>query len=106
MNGREGEKSAANEGDESVKPHLAAFYRTRLRIALISVRPGEHCARVTTEQGNTTICLACGEALAAALQRFASLRCHDCRDTGAPIRPELLPSLDAAAPRPVPLRAA
>jgi hypothetical protein len=61
---------------------------------------------VTSEQGNTSICLACGEALAAALERFASLRCHDCRDTGAPIRPELLPSLDAAPPRPLRLRAA
>ncbi|MFL6006771.1 MAG: hypothetical protein ACJ744_11050 [Gaiellaceae bacterium] len=61
---------------------------------------------VTSEQGNTSICLACGEALAAALERFASLRCHDCRDTGAPIRPELLPTLDPAAPRPVRLQAA
>ena len=61
---------------------------------------------VTSEQGNPSICLACGEALAAALERFASLRCHDCRDTGAPIRPELLPSLEAAAAGPVQLQAA
>ena len=61
---------------------------------------------VTSERGNRSICLACGAALAAALERFASLRCHDCRDTGAPIRPELLPSLDNAAPPPVRLQAA
>jgi hypothetical protein len=61
---------------------------------------------VTSEQGNTSICLACGEALAAALERFASLRCHDCRDTGAPIRPELLPSLESPTQRPVRLQAA
>lgn len=42
-----------------------------------------------------SICLACGGALAPALERFASLRCHDCRDTGAPIRPELLPPAGA-----------
>jgi hypothetical protein len=61
---------------------------------------------VTSEHGNTSICLACGEALAAALERFASLRCHDCRDTGAPIRPELLPSPDPSAARPIRLQAA
>jgi len=61
---------------------------------------------VTNEQGTPSICLACGEALAGALERFASLRCHDCRDTGAPIRPDLLPSLDTSAPRPVRLQAA
>ena len=47
-----------------------------------------------------TICLACGGPLAPPLERSASLRCHDCRDTGAPIRPDLL------AVRPVRLRAA
>ena len=61
---------------------------------------------VTSEQKNTSICLACGSALAAALERFASLRCHDCRDTDAPIRAELLPSLDTTAARPGQLRAA
>jgi hypothetical protein len=39
--------------------------------------------------GNHT-CLSCGEAMAPCLQRAASLRCHDCRDTNAPLRPELV----------------
>jgi hypothetical protein len=44
----------------------------------------------TTERGSTRICLACGDALSPVLERSASLRCHDCRDTGAPIRPDLV----------------
>ena len=51
---------------------------------------------VTNEARPMSICLACGGALAPALERFASLRCHDCRDTGAPIRPELLPPAGAS----------
>jgi len=37
--------------------------------------------------------------LAPALERFASLRCHDCRDISAPIRPELLAPASPPAPR-------
>jgi len=55
-----------------------------------SVRPGGHPAPVTTEPLTTTNCLACGGPLAPPLERSGSLRCHDCRDSGAPIRPELL----------------
>jgi hypothetical protein len=44
----------------------------------------------TTETRATTACLACGDVLTPALERSASLRCHDCRDVAAPIRPELL----------------
>jgi hypothetical protein len=44
----------------------------------------------TNESRSISICLACGDALSPALERSASLRCHDCRDTAAPIRPELL----------------
>jgi hypothetical protein len=55
-----------------------------------SVRPRGHPAPVTTEPLLTKNCLACGGPLAPPLERSASLRCHDCRDTGAPIRPELL----------------
>jgi hypothetical protein len=53
--------------------------------------------RVTNEPRPHSVCLACGGALAPSLERFASLRCHDCRDTGAPIRPELFASPTAQA---------
>jgi hypothetical protein len=33
-------------------------------------------------------CLACGGALEQALKVSGSLRCHDCRDLQAPLRPE------------------
>jgi len=45
-----------------------------------------------------SICLACGAALAPALERFASLRCHDCRDVGAPLRADLLPVVETPMP--------
>lgn len=35
-------------------------------------------------------CLACGERLEAALVIVGSLRCHDCRELHAPLRPELV----------------
>ena len=55
---------------------------------------------VTNTVRPNSICLACGAALAPALERFASLRCHDCRDAGAAIRQELLPHANATpAPR-------
>lgn len=44
----------------------------------------------TNEFQPTSVCLACGTALPPALERSASLRCHDCRDADAPIRAELL----------------
>jgi hypothetical protein len=34
-------------------------------------------------------CLSCGAELAESLRRTASLRCHECRDAGAPISFEL-----------------
>jgi hypothetical protein len=37
-----------------------------------------------------TICLACGETLDGALDALASLRCHDCRATDRPLRPDLV----------------
>jgi hypothetical protein len=56
-----------------------------------SVRSADHPAPVTIEPAlTTTNCLACGAPLAPPLERSASLRCHDCRDEEAPIRPELL----------------
>jgi len=36
------------------------------------------------------ICLSCGDGLSEPLQRSASLRCHDCRDSGAPLSRELV----------------
>jgi hypothetical protein len=36
------------------------------------------------------ICLACGSDLSEPLRRSASLRCHDCRDSGAPLCRELV----------------
>jgi len=36
------------------------------------------------------LCLACGKRLAAAFVHCASLRCADCRDANAPLRPELV----------------
>jgi hypothetical protein len=44
----------------------------------------------TNKPRSISICLACGDALSPALARSASLRCHDCRDAGAPIRAELV----------------
>jgi hypothetical protein len=38
----------------------------------------------------TCICLACGDPLSPALERSGSLRCHDCRDAGAPLRSDLV----------------
>ena len=57
---------------------------------------------VTNEPRLQSICLACGGALAPALERFASLRCHDCRETEAPIRPELLKLLTTPVYTPEP----
>jgi hypothetical protein len=37
----------------------------------------------------THFCLSCGVELAEPLRRTASLRCHDCREAGAPISFEL-----------------
>jgi hypothetical protein len=42
------------------------------------------------ERFTASICLACGDPLPPALDRPGSLRCHDCRDAGAPLRPELV----------------
>jgi len=53
-----------------------------------------------------TICLACGVTLSPALERPASLRCHDCRDCGSPIRPELVASSPPQLRRQVTLPAA
>ena len=51
--------------------------------------------RAGEQRASVGICLSCGDALPAALVRSASLRCHDCRQAGAAIRPELLaPRLD------------
>jgi len=36
------------------------------------------------------ICLSCGDDLSEPLRRSASLRCHDCRDSGAPLSRELV----------------
>jgi hypothetical protein len=42
-------------------------------------------------------CLACGARIAPSLAIAASLRCHDCRDTNAPLRRELVqPARDLA----------
>jgi hypothetical protein len=35
-------------------------------------------------------CLACGEEMAPVLWQAGSLRCHDCREVGAPLRIELV----------------
>lgn len=51
----------------SMTPHLASVDA-----------PGQLC------------CLACGVTLTPVLQHAASLRCHDCRDTRAPLRRELV----------------
>lgn len=34
-----------------------------------------------------SVCLACGVKMESALSRLGSLRCHDCRDTSAPLDP-------------------
>ncbi len=39
---------------------------------------------------NTPICVSCGGELAPTLARLASLRCHDCRNTHAPISARLV----------------
>jgi hypothetical protein len=60
----------------------------------------------TNEPRSISICLACGDALSPALERFASLRCHDCRDAGAPIRAELLARMPGLFRRRLRLRSA
>jgi len=60
----------------------------------------------TTDAGRKSICLACGDALSPALERSASLRCHDCRDACAPIRADLLARLPDLFRRRFPLRSA
>jgi hypothetical protein len=45
------------------------------------------------------ICLSCGSDLSEPLRRSASLRCHDCRDSGAPLRRELVEPGTARSPR-------
>jgi hypothetical protein len=42
------------------------------------------------DQFAPSICLACGDLLSPALERAGSLRCHDCRDAGAPLRTDLV----------------
>jgi hypothetical protein len=49
-----------------------------------------HSMRTHTERGiamtfTTTPCAACGLPVAEALSRLGSVRCHDCRDLGAPL---------------------
>jgi hypothetical protein len=44
------------------------------------------------------ICLACGAEMAPALQLAASMRCHECRAAGAPLKRSLV---DGVAGRPV-----
>jgi hypothetical protein len=47
------------------------------------------------------ICLSCGSDLSEPLRRSASLRCHDCRDSGAPLNRELVePGVAQPAPPP------
>jgi hypothetical protein len=38
----------------------------------------------------TLICLSCGGELGPTLAGLASLRCHDCRDSGAPLDADLV----------------
>jgi hypothetical protein len=45
---------------------------------------------------HTPLCLSCGAQLDLALAWLASLRCHDCRDSRAPIKPTLVPAPTAA----------
>jgi len=61
------------------------------------VRPDRRRTRPPAREGapidprpTPSICLACAEPLSAALERTASLRCHDCRDADAPLRAELV----------------
>jgi hypothetical protein len=63
----------------------------------VKVRPGRRRTHPPAREGaaiderfTPSICLACGETLPPALARSASLRCHDCRDAGAPLRAELV----------------
>jgi hypothetical protein len=51
-------------------------------------------------QRRLSTCLACGARMAPSLVLAASLRCHDCRDSHAPLREELVepkPELRKAA---------
>jgi hypothetical protein len=60
--------------------------------------PSDHAAIVlaaTDVTRSTNLCLACGGTLPPALERSASLRCHDCRDAAAPIRRDLVARLPA-----------
>jgi hypothetical protein len=61
------------------------------------VRPDRRRTRPPTDErapidprSTSSICLACGEPLSAALERTASLRCNDCRDADAPLCEDLV----------------
>jgi len=60
----------------------------------------------TNEPRSISICLACGDALSPALARSVSLRCHDCRDAGTPIRAELVERTQGLSRRRLRLRSA
>jgi hypothetical protein len=61
---------------------------------------------VETAPQSISICLACGDGLSPALARSASLRCHDCRDAGAPIRADQLARMRRPIRRRLKLRSA
>jgi hypothetical protein len=53
----------------------------------------------SVERPPAGICLSCGDDLSESLRRSASLRCHDCRDSGAPLSRELVePCVQHVAP--------
>ena len=47
-------------------------------------------ARFVDEWTDQPLCLACGSVLPPMLRDTGSVRCHDCRDEMAPLRPELV----------------
>jgi hypothetical protein len=84
--GREG--TAARKGDQLVW----TWAQPRAQAAGHEERaPSDGDAIVTVvAQSPAGICLSCGGDLSEPLRRSASLRCHDCRDSGAPLRRELV----------------
>jgi hypothetical protein len=61
----------------------------------MSLRPFHPTASVRSpvpveDTSNASLCLACGGEVAPSLSRTGSVRCHDCRDVDAPLRPDLV----------------
>jgi len=64
--------------------------------------PRPNRGNVTTETPQPFICLACGGPIARTLANAGSPRCHDCRETDAPLRVDFFTKRQLTADRRLP----